>query len=91
MPAGIKSEQWPGSNRNPHYGAQNGHGDQRQVCLAYLLRDAQYAIDHGDKVFAPGFKALLKRACTIGKRRATDETGSRIRPWSNIWPGWSRR
>lgn len=51
------------------YGAQNGHGEQRQVCLAHLLRDAQYAIDSGDTMFAPGFKALLKRACNIGKRR----------------------
>ena len=52
------------------YGAQNGHGKQRQVCLAHLLRDAQYAIDCGDTVFAPAFKTLLKRACNIGKRRA---------------------
>jgi len=51
------------------YGAQNGHGEQRQVCLAHLLRDAQHAIDSGDTAFAPGFKALLKRACNIGKRR----------------------
>ena len=51
------------------YGAQNGHGKQRQVCLAHLLRDAQYAIDCGDMVFAPAFKTLLKRACNIGKRR----------------------
>jgi transposase len=51
------------------YGAQNGHGEQRQVCLAHLLRDAQYAIDSGDMVFAPDFKTLLKRACAIGKRR----------------------
>lgn len=51
------------------YGAQNGHGEQRQVCLAHLLRDAQYAIDSGDQVFGPALKALLKRACRIGKRR----------------------
>lgn len=51
------------------YGAQSGHGEQRQVCLAHLLRDTQYAIDHGDTEFAPAFKALLKRACNIGKRR----------------------
>lgn len=51
------------------YGAQAGHGRQRQVCLAHLLRDAQYAIDAGDTVFAPHFKALLKRACNIGRRR----------------------
>ena len=63
--AGARPKVWVADR----YGAQNGHGDQRQVCLAHLLRDAQYAIDHGDKVFAPGLKALLKRACAIGKRR----------------------
>ena len=40
-----------------------------QVCLAHLLRDIQYAIDAGDDVFAPGMKALLKRAARIGRRR----------------------
>ena len=53
------------------YGGQNGHGAQRQVCLAHLLRDAQYAIDEGDTVFAPPFKALLLRAVAIGRRRET--------------------
>lgn len=53
------------------YAGQNGHGIQRQVCLAHLLRDAQYAIDAGDTVFAPGFKGLLKRAAAIGRRRET--------------------
>lgn len=51
------------------YAAQAGHGRQRQLCLAHLLRDAQYAIDEGDTAFAPGFQALLKRACAIGARR----------------------
>lgn len=53
------------------YGAQAGWaaGDS-QVCLAHLIRDAQYAIDAGDKVFAPGLKRLLSRACAIGRRRA---------------------
>lgn len=51
------------------YGAQAGHGHQRQLCLAHLLRDAQYAIDEGDKGFAPAFKALLLRAVAIGRRR----------------------
>ena len=49
--------------------AQCGHADAHQFCLAHLLRDAQYAIDAGDVVFAPGFKGLLKRACAIGRRR----------------------
>ncbi len=50
-------------------GSQMGHARAHQVCLAHLLRDAQYAIDAGDDVFAPGFKGLLKRACAIGRRR----------------------
>jgi transposase len=31
-------------------GSQRGHADIWQVCLAHLLRDAQYAIDCGDNV-----------------------------------------
>ncbi len=51
------------------FGAQSGHARAHQLCLAHLLRDAQYAIDAGDQRFAPGFKALLKRALAIGRRR----------------------
>src|SRR6266436_47461 len=51
------------------YAAQAGHGNQRQLCLAHLLRDAQYAIDAGDTGFAPGFHKLLRRATAIGQRR----------------------
>jgi transposase len=53
------------------YGGQLGHGAVRQLCLAHLLRDAKYAIEAGDAVFAPGFRLLLLRAMTIGKRRPT--------------------
>ena len=42
---------------------------EHQVCLAHLIRDAQYAIDAGDDVFAPKVQALLRRACAIGRRR----------------------
>lgn len=45
--------------------AKRGH----QVCLAHLIRDARYAIEAGDAVFASGLKGLLKRACAIGRRR----------------------
>ena len=51
------------------YGGQLGHGAVRQMCLAHLLRDAKYAIEEGDKGFAPGFRFLLLRAVAIGKRR----------------------
>jgi len=53
------------------YPGQGGHGVERQLCLAHLLRDAQYAIDEGDAAFAPGFKRLLLRAVAIGRRRET--------------------
>src|SRR5207245_8357900 len=51
------------------YAAQAGHGNERQLCLAHLLRAAQYAIDAGDTGFAPGFHKLLQRAVAIGRRR----------------------
>src|SRR6266446_5069481 len=51
------------------YAAQAGHGKERQLCLAHLLRDAQFAIDAGDTGFAPGFQKLLRRATAIGQRR----------------------
>ncbi len=58
------------------YGGQAGHGKVRQICLAHLLRDAQYAIDDGDLLFAPAFKALLLRAVAIGRRRDTLQDSS---------------
>ena len=64
---GARPEIWVADR----YGGQNGHGAQRQVCLAHLLREAQYAIDEGDRGFAPGFKRLLLRAVDIGRRRET--------------------
>jgi transposase len=42
---------------------------EHQVCLAHLIRDAQYASDAGDNAFAPGLRKLLKRACGMGARR----------------------
>jgi transposase len=52
------------------YVAQCGFAPRHQVCLAHLIRDAQYAIDAGDMVFAPSFKRFLRRACAIGRRRS---------------------
>jgi len=49
--------------------AQCDHADAHQFSLAHLIRDAQYAIDAGDTVFASAFKEFLKRACEIGRRR----------------------
>jgi len=49
--------------------AQCRHADAHQYCLAHLIRDAQFAVDAGDTVFAPAFKAFLKDACAVGRRR----------------------
>jgi len=51
------------------YGAQQGHADQWQICLAHQLRDCQFAIDAGDTVFAPRMKMLLLRAVVLARRR----------------------
>jgi transposase len=53
------------------YGAQQGHADLWQVCLAHQLRDCKYAIDAGDTIFAPRMKALLLRAVVLARRRKT--------------------
>ena len=63
--AGVRPKVWL-SDRLP---AQCTHAEAHQFCLAHLLRDAQYAIDHGDTIFAPQFKAFLKDACAVGRRR----------------------
>jgi transposase len=51
------------------YGAQQGHADQWQVCLAHQLRNCQFAIEAGDAIFAPRMKVWLLRACVLARRR----------------------
>ena len=63
---GVRPKMW----LSDRYAAQCRHADAHQFCLAHLLREAQYAIEHGDAIFAPDFKALLKDACAVGRRRA---------------------
>jgi transposase len=50
-------------------GSQRGHGAEWQVCLAHLLRDAQYAIDCGDLGFSAALRRVLLSAIAIGRRR----------------------
>ena len=50
-------------------GSQQGHGEQRQVCLAHRLRDVQYALDAADEVCAPAMLAWLKRSIQVGPKR----------------------
>ena len=57
--------------------AQCTHAEAHQFCLAHLIRDAQYAIDHGDTIFAPQFKAFLESdvAMLAAFRRGLNEAG----------------
>ena len=63
--SGMKPKMW----LSDRLAAQSGHAEEHQFCLAHLIRDAQFAIDHGDTIFAPAFKALLQDACAVGRRR----------------------
>ena len=62
---GLRPKVWLSDRR----AAQCNHAEAHQFCLAHLIRDAQYAIDAGDTVFAPAFKEFLKDTCDIGRRR----------------------
>ena len=62
---GVKPDVWI----SDRLAAQCRHAEAHQYCLAHLIRYAQFAIDAGDSVFAPGFKAFLKKACAIGRKR----------------------
>ena len=60
------------------YGAQRGHADLWQVCLAHQLRDLRYAVEAGDTVFAPRLKALLLRAVVLARRRHALKASTRL-------------
>jgi len=53
------------------FSAQKNHpAAQWQVCLAHQLRDCQYAIDAGDKIFAKGDEeVIIKSVCHPSRRR----------------------
>jgi transposase len=66
---GLFGPNRPGVWVSDMLGAQRGHGERWQVCLAHLLRDAKYAVEDGDAAFSAPFRLLLLRAMAIGKRR----------------------
>jgi transposase len=53
------------------WGAQQGHADTHQVCLAHVLRDVQYALEAGEPHLAPALRRLLCWAVAVGRRRAS--------------------
>ena len=69
---GVKPKVWI----SDRLAAQCTHAHAHQFCLAHLIRDAQFAIDAGDTIFAPKFKAFAQKMCAIGRRRTglTDAT-----------------
>ena len=69
VPTGFLGQAKPKVWLSDRLAAQCTHAEAHQFCLAHLIRDAQYAIDHGDTIFAPAFKAFLKDACAVGRRR----------------------
>jgi transposase len=71
VPTGFLGSVKPKVWLSDRYGGQGRLAEAHQYCLAHLIRDAQYAIDAGDTVFAPKFKALLQDACAVGRRRPT--------------------
>src|SRR3954471_11961980 len=60
------------------YGAQRGHADLWQVCLAHQLRDLRHAVEAGDAVFAPRMRGLLLRAVLLARRRLELKASTRL-------------
>ena len=57
------------------YSSQSNHPAEKwQVCLAHQLRNCQYAIDAGDKLFATLMKRLLLRAFVIHINKLKENT-----------------
>jgi hypothetical protein len=48
-------------------GAQQGHADLWQICLAHQLRECTFANETGDTVFAPRMKRLLVRMVVLAR------------------------
>ncbi len=88
VPQAIFGERRPAIWVSDLLGAQQGHGECWQVCLAHQLRDLQYAIDAGDDVFAPIMKRIVVRAVAIpGLNPGTSAaTGSETAPCGTIGP-----
>jgi transposase len=63
--AGQRPKAWT----SDRLAAQGRHAEAHQYCLQHLIRDAQYAADAGDKIFAAKFKHFLQIACAVGRRR----------------------
>src|SRR5208282_4675049 len=73
--AGVRPKVWL-SDRLP---AQCTHAEAHQFCLAHLIRDAQYAIDHGDRTIATHRRRLDRELDRLLDLKPTDVEGSHLR------------
>lgn len=78
VPAALFAGTRPGVWVSDALGSQRGHAERWQMCLAHLLRDAQWAIDCGDTVFSVPFKLWLLRALAFGRRRERLSDGTLV-------------
>lgn len=63
------------------YSAQQGHGEQWQICLAHQLRDCEYSIQEGDVYFSWRLKKLILKAIALHKRRHRPFVLSNLEKW----------
>lgn len=63
------------------YSAQQGHGEQWQVCLAHQLRDCEYSIQEGDVYFSWRLKRLFLKGIALHKRRHRPFVLSNLAKW----------
>jgi len=77
--AGARPKVWVADR----YGAQNGHGEQRQAAWHTCC-----ATPNMPSIAATQRLLRASSPCSSGPATsASDETGSRIRRWPSIWPG----
>jgi hypothetical protein len=82
--AGARPKVWL-SDRLP---AQCTHAEAHQFCLARLIHDAQYAIDHGDTIFAPQFKAFFRMPARSGAGGPISPTAPSQRIGAALTASW---
>jgi transposase len=63
------------------YSAQQGHGEQWQICLAHQLRDCEYSIQEGDVYFSWRLKKLILKAIALHKRRHRPFVLNNLEKW----------
>jgi hypothetical protein len=85
-------QQWGSSARPAPVGSPAGAVHARRgapVLSRPLIRDARYAIDHGDTIFAPEFKAFLKDVYAVGTGRPISPSARSLRIGAALTASWT--